>query len=412
MPSKLIQRTIRLLTIISVCCGLSACQQQSQPKSTQTITHDAYIWQHQWTPALKSALITATPWINSWHVLGAELKQQGQLTVINIDFAALAQSQKPLTLVIRIDGQLSNWTPETVINTSLDTLNHWRNAGLLVNGLEIDYDCPTSKLNDYTNFLSQLQQRLEGQSVKLLITTLPTWLTSKSSLSHLLSQVDEAVLQVHSVSNPQQGLFAPQLAAAWIKEFSLISPVPFKVALANYGSRIAWDKDGQILAVESEESKGLISQHTHELSIAPATVAELLDNWRLQPPINMNGVIWFRLPTSDDKRAWSLSTWKAVINGEPLTSHISAKAVSIDNKGLYNIILSNDGEIDSQAPQHIDVISHQACIAADALNQYQMQRSKQLIQYFLLQPSNLRAHHQSLIGWVRCPTEEIEIHVH
>ncbi len=412
MPRKTIQYSIRLLTIISVCWGLSACQPPPQPKYTQAIIHDAYIWQHQWTPALKSALVTATPWINRWHVLGAELNQHGQLMAINADFAALAQAQKPLTLVIRINGQLSNWAPETVINTSLDILNHWHNAGLSVSGLEIDYDCPTSKLNDYTKFLSQLRQRLEGQSVKLLITTLPTWLSSKSSLIDLLSQVDEAVLQVHSVSNPQQGLFAPKLAADWIKQFSLISPVPFKAALANYGSRIAWDKDGQILAVESEENKGLISQNTHELSIAPTSVAELLDDWRLHPPLNMNGVIWFRLPTSDDQRSWSLSSWKAVINGEPLTPSLSAKAVSTDKKGLYNIVLSNDGEIDSQAPQHIDVISSQPCIAADALNQYQMQRSTQLIQYFLLQPTNLRAHHQSLIGWVRCPTEEFEIHVH
>ena len=44
-------------------------------------------------------------------------------------------------------------------------------------GVEIDYDCPTSKLPAYARFLVELRSRL-ARRMALSITALPTWMNS------------------------------------------------------------------------------------------------------------------------------------------------------------------------------------------------------------------------------------------
>ena len=93
-------------------------------------------------------------------------------------------------------------------------------------GVEIDYDCPTSKLATYARFLAALRSRL-APSTKLSITALPTWMNS-GELEGLTRNLDEIVLQVHAVDDPRRGLFDPDQAERWVKDFGQRIRRPFR----------------------------------------------------------------------------------------------------------------------------------------------------------------------------------------
>ena len=117
-------------------------------------------------------------------------------------------------------------------------------------GVEIDYDCPTSKLATYARFLAALRSRL-APSLKLSITALPTWMTS-TELEPLTRDLDEIVLQVHAVDDPRRGLFDPDQAERWVREFGRRIHRPFRVALPAYDVRVTWRPDGRLASVEGE----------------------------------------------------------------------------------------------------------------------------------------------------------------
>ena len=89
----------------------------------------------------------------------------------------------------------------------------------------------------------------------LSITALPAWIPNPA-LPELLGKPDGVVLQVHFVSGPENNLIEPETAGSWVKSFSKLSPVPFRVALPLYGYRVTWDANGKVAAVEGEAPVG------------------------------------------------------------------------------------------------------------------------------------------------------------
>lgn len=385
---------------------LPACK----PAKHNTLVHDAYVWQHQWTPALNSALLSASPWIDRWRVLAAELNREGRLIPVSVDRQALAAGGKAVVAVIRINGQLVQWDAGQIKAQSLDVIKKWRQLGINVTGLEIDHDCATRRLPDYARFIAGLRQDAAALGLSLSITALPAWLGAPE-LPELLGNVDEAVLQVHSVVDPQHGLFDARQARQWAEKFSAISPVAFRVALPTYGSRIGWDKDKRIAAVESEAPVGVETSMSQELIVRPQDVAVLLDAWRERPPAKLAGIAWFRLPTREDRRAWSLETWQAVIEGRDAVAEITAYTAPGQFPGLLDVFVTNQGNIDGLFPEKIQILGD-GCVAADALGDYRSVQTDREILFHLTKPSMLKARHQSAVGWVRCSNHEVKINAY
>jgi len=386
---------------------LFACK----PAKHNALTHDAYVWQRQWTPALNSALLSASPWIDRWRVLGAELRRHGRFAPVLIDHQALVGNGKAVIVVIRINGQLVEWDPDRIEADSLAVVKKWRELGINVTGLEIDHDCATQRLPDYARFMAKLRQDTAELGLSLSITAIPAWLGAPE-LPKLLENVDEAVLQVHSVADPQHGLFDPRQAKQWVEKFSAIGPVAFRVALPTYGSRVAWDKDKRVTAVESEAPIGLEATVAQELTVRPQDVAVLLDAWREQPPAKLAGIAWFRLPTRDDRRAWSLETWQAVIAGRKLTAKTTVYTSPGPSPGLLDVFVANESDIDAPFPEKIQILAGQGCEASDALGGYHSVQADDQILFHLSQPAILKARHQSTAGWIRCANHEVKINAY
>jgi len=381
---------LRRLATILMCSLLAACHHPSAP-----LQHDAYVWQRQWNPAVTAALAQSADAIRAWRVLAAQTDARGQLQSVAVDRAALAATKRPVVLVVRIDGQLPQWDADTLLTQTLALRDAWH--GVPLAGIEIDHDCGTARLPAYADFLARLKKALGA--TPLSITALPAWLAS-DQLERVTAQADEVVLQVHAVQSPRAGLFDPALARNWIERFAARVHEPFRVALPTYGSRVSWDDNGRVVAIESEAPLLAGGREASELIAAPAEVAKLLASLRDDPPQGFAGIVWFRLPTMQDARAWSLPTWRAVMAGVPLKETLAVFFQPGAAPGAADIVLRNDGEVDVRVPARIELPA--SCTIADGVNGYAL--AYQQGRPFLRRERDgwLRAHYQRAVGWARC----------
>ncbi|WHS60354.1 DUF3142 domain-containing protein [Pseudomonas sp. G2-4] len=370
---------------------LGGCEQPPAPSLDQQL----YIWQRQWTPAHESALRQSREDFSLLRVLALQAFPGAGWSRARIDPAMLKADGRPLIAVIRLDGQLKSLDQDEVISQIQQVLSDWQAQGLAPVGVEIDHDAGNARLPAYGRFLTQLRQTLPA-TLGLSITALPAWLDSPA-LPGLLETVDSSVLQVHAVSDPRQGLFDPQQAQRWAERWSDVTTRPFYLALPAYGVALLTSESG-VPVVESEVPIDRGGER-RELLADPQQVAGLAADLRAEPPQHLAGLIWFRLPLTGDRRAWSLTTLGAVARGDSLDSRLGVQLQEQD--GLYDIRLVNRGNLDSPWPQRL-TLAVGGCDGVDALAGYTLQQAPGLLTFTRIQDGRLAAGTQRAIGWARC----------
>lgn len=388
----LLQRRGRLAWLL-LAAGVAACA--GRPAA---LPNDAYVWQRQWTPALVRALSDDGQSVREWRVLAGEVDAQGRWRLFAPDWRALAASGKPVVAVLRIDGQLQQWDEAALLADVRAVLAAWRRRGLVFAGVEIDHDCATARLPAYAHFLQALHPLLRPGE-RLSITALPTWLDSPA-LDALLAQADEAVLQVHAVQSPRAGLFDPAKARAWLDAFARRTHKPWRVALPAYGTRVSWNRDGRVVAIESERPTLVGERDSHELFADPQTMQRFVASLQQDTPSGLAGIVWFRLPTAADERAWSEASWRAVLARTPLHASLQAIAGATADPQRYDVLLRNDGDADLPLPPLIHVGG--ACSAVDGINGYALRRGVDGYALQRVRTGVLRAGRQLAVGWSRC----------
>lgn len=358
-----------------------------------------YIWQRVWNDRHAAALGESHDLFSTLRVLGLQIHPEEGARVARVNTALLQRDGRPVWLVVRLDGSLTQLDATAILPQIKQILARWRSAGVNLTAIEIDYDAPTSRLADYRHLLIALRQALPSE-MTLSITALPTWLSSPQ-LPPLLAVVDSSVLQLHSVLSPTQGLFDPALAQRWSRQYAQLSPHAFYLALPAYGSA-AISSPGQPLRIESESSLDIVAEK-QELSVSPQQIDAFTRQLENDPPTNFAGIVWFRLPLESDNRSWSLSTLAAVIRHQPLTTRWqwlafpdrdSSKAGST----LYELAIKNAGTIDAPLPEKI-TLQAEDCLAADGAGNYRFVGQT----FELIAPTQLRAGRTRAIGWARCP---------
>ncbi|POF41130.1 hypothetical protein B0D71_17995 [Pseudomonas laurylsulfativorans] len=381
-------RSIILLMALALTAG---CERQDAPPLDQQL----YVWQRQWTPAHDAALRDSRADFSTLRVLALQAFPNAGWSRARIDPALLKRDGRPVIAVVRLDGQLKSLDQEEVTAQIRQVISDWQKQGLNLAGVEIDHDAGNARLPAYREFLAHLREALPT-SLPLSITALPSWLDSRE-LPALLSTVDSSVLQVHAVSDPRRGLFDAEQARQWAKAWSRITTKPFYLALPAYGVALL-PSSGGAPVVESEvtlEREGL----RRELLADPQSLRTLGIELRTDPPQHLAGLIWFRLPLANDRRAWSLTTLRAVARGDVLDSQLQLK-LSADN-GLYDIGISNQGNLDRAWPERL-TLGVSGCEGADALAGYALQQSPDLLTFTRLRDGRLPAGGQRAIGWARC----------
>jgi hypothetical protein len=382
---------MRFLVGLVALIALSACKQQD----ARPLDQQLYIWQRQWTPAHEAALRDSRQDFSTLRVLALQAFPNAGWNQARIDAQLLKADGRPLIAVIRLDGQLKSLDQDQVTVQILQVLADWQAQGLTLSGVEIDHDAGNARLPAYAEFLRHLRSALPT-NLPLSITALPAWLGS-AQLPELLQTVDSSVLQVHAVSDPRRGLFDPDQALKWAKAWAGITDKPFYLALPAYGVALLPD-DGGAPVVESEVQLERAGQR-RELLADPLQLSQLGQALREDPPAHLTGLIWFRLPLANDRRAWSLTTLRAVARGDQLASQLGVTLSELD--GLYDIKLDNPGNLDSAWPARI-TLKTQSCEGADALAGYSLQQSPDLLTFTRLRDGRLPAGGQRAIGWARC----------
>ena len=370
---------------------LAGCEQHDAPPLDQQL----YIWQRQWTPAHEAALRDSHDDFSTLRVLALQAFPKAGWSRARIDSQRLKADGRPVIAVIRLDGQLKSLDQAQVTSQILQVLADWQAQGLTLSGVEIDHDAGNARLPAYAEFLQHLRAALPA-SLALSITALPAWLDS-AQLPALLATVDSSVLQVHAVSDPRRGLFDPDQALKWARAWSGITDKPFYLALPAYGVALLPD-DGGAPLVESEVSLERGGKR-RELLADPLQLSQLGKALRNDPPAHLAGLIWFRLPLANDRRAWSLTTLRAVARGDALSSQLGL--TFSEHNGLYDIQLNNPGNLDSAWPARL-MVKARDCEGADALAGYSLQQSADLLTFTRLRDGRLPAGGQRAIGWARC----------
>ncbi|MFS2115070.1 DUF3142 domain-containing protein, partial [Herbaspirillum frisingense] len=76
-----------LFTWLVLTVLLASCSRH--PATEVGLAQDVYVWQRQWTPALRNALSASNAHVARWHVLAAELGASGGWVDIQPDVAVL-----------------------------------------------------------------------------------------------------------------------------------------------------------------------------------------------------------------------------------------------------------------------------------------------------------------------------------
>lgn len=377
---------------------LAACGEKAEPVP---IAHDAYVWQRRWQPALTAALRDSADLVGAWRILAGEVDRQGPLQPIAVDRAAIAASGRPAIPVVRIAAPLATLDRAALIADLVALRGDWPTSA----ALEIDHDCGTRQLADYARFLVALRRALPpGQ--RLSLTVLPDWLGARE-LDGVLATVDEAVLQVHSLDKPAHRLFDAAGARAWTASLARRTDKPFRVALPNYGSRLVFDGQGRIAAVESEVpfaagQAGEVAGEGRELFAAPATVSAFLRWLERTSPRHLAGVVWFRLPLAGDQRAWTPATWRAVITHRETPVRLTGELQPGDRPGQQVVVLRNQGAMDGTLPAALIVKA--PCRGIAGRNGYVLEREGDDSIFLRRQQALLRAGGQVLVGLAECPS--------
>jgi hypothetical protein len=360
-----------------------------------------YVWQRVWTHDVGAAVRGFGSLSAGWRVLVAQTNGDRDWSQFAPDVATLRATGKTLTAVVRIDGERHVTDAEALT----ERIARWyhAHAGDWAR-IEIDYDCPTSRLAEYARFLRRLRGALPSD-VALSITALPAWIESPT-LTGVLAEVDESVLQVHSVLDPKLGLLSAPAATRWFERYSELTPKPFWIALPDYGSRVSWAKDGHLLAVISEGEEWTSGGEDRELEADPNAVRTVLDAVRTARVRALRGVVWFRLPVRGDRRVWSPAMLEAVIRGKLLERKLDW-SIDRDSGGAFRVVLVNSGTEDVSMPRAIRL--RRPCRAADGLGGYAIDRDEVGLVLRRTTPRMLRAGDSVAVGWTRCEPASQEI---
>lgn len=366
-----------------------------EPQPPMPLDQQLYVWQRQWRPAHEQALAESRRDFSTLRVLALQAHPKAGWSRALVNLAQLKADGRPVIAVVRLDGQLPALDVQLAQQQIEQLIARWQQAGVIPSGLEIDHDSGSARLAGYSQFLQALRKQLPAD-IKLSITALPAWLDSPN-LPELLEAVDSSVLQVHAVSDPRQGLFDPVKAKSWAQRWSRASDKPFYLALPAYGVALLPDTGGAPL-VESEAPLNHAGER-RELLADPQQLADLALQLREKPPAHLVGLIWFRLPLPGDRRAWSLTTLKAVAAGDALASQWQVQFM--EREGLFDISLVNVGNLDQPLPARVQLTAR-GCDGADGIHGYRAQQTPQHLEFTRQASVRVAAGGRRALGWARC----------
>jgi hypothetical protein len=319
-------RALVLLPLsLSLSLSLAACHEE--PPVHGPLRQEAYVWQREWSPAVRDSIGQARD-LAGLAVLVAEVDLRPRTpSVIRIplDAATLKSYGRPVGATLRVHAFPGRFVDDprmvdSIRNLVRDVAAEAKAKGLSLAEIQMDYDCPEWKLDDYRGLLVSLRRSVAP--VPLTFTALPVWLYQHRAFRKLIDAVDGYVLQVHSLQPPQSStepivLAEPRSARAWVERAAQFGK-PFRVALPTYSYQVAFDAKGKLIGLMAEGPFVTFGEGitVRSASSDPQAMAGLVRGWTEGHPKELTGILWYRLPVAGDRNNWTWPTLRAVMVGQ------------------------------------------------------------------------------------------------
>jgi hypothetical protein len=412
-------------TSITVFFALTLVWLRSVPVVSGPLPSAAYLWQRQWNANVRDAVEQAGS-LSEVCVAYAEIEHSSGSppTVtrsLGLDWGLLARCGRPVGFGVRVHefpGDVSvAREPYPTLRVLVDELCQASlRAGLQPAEVQIDFDCPTSRLAGFATWLEDLRHTFPGET--FVFTALPAWLHSRH-FTPLAHAAPGYILQLHWLAKPDAAghppttLCDPMQARTAVEQAARLG-IPFRVALPTYGYRLVLDRQGRLVAAAAEESRFQGARPppggaSRTLMADPTAMADLIAGWEARRPRALQGVIWYRLPVAGERLNWQPSTLRAVMAGRHPAPKLSLKFEPAATDGPCELRLCNDGEADAPLPKSITVRCACPPVAADGVGGFDLERSNVPTPELIFAPRPTRSETPRLLpagksisfGWVR-----------
>lgn len=378
------------------------------------LRQDAYVWQRDWSESVIGAVREHAPNFSELIVLSVEVswtRGRPQVVRVPLDFETLRKSGKKVGLALRIgaysgsfkfEDEHTRWLSSLAVSIVNEAAIHQIRPA----EVQIDFDCPESKLDGYRVWVEAVRSKLTP--VPVTITALPAWLKHRA-LKHLIDSADGFVLQVHSLERPQgpDKIFklCDTRAAKRAVEQAARMGKPFRVALPTYGYLIAFDPAGRFFGISADGSTKNWPENfqIREIRTPPNEMADLIRDWTNHRPRALEGVIWYRLPIAGENLNWRWPTLAAVMTGQTPRPLVRAESHQ-DTTGLIEIEMINTGQAEFGNPFRVKVRWQDArLVALDGLRGVEATESGTNVVEFASTPDFVRLEpgETRQLGWVR-----------
>lgn len=410
--------TVGVLALLGGAGLLAGCGKNSPPVP---LTHEVYIWQRSWNENVRQAVAQARASSVGFVPLAAQIAwRDGRPAVTwpEVDWK-LAGNGHRLTLAVRIDPLKTKdlGTEEArraVVDTVREVLRRARDGGANPAEVQLDFDAAESQLAGYAKWVEAARQTVAPLSVTF--TALPCWL-KRAEFPALARAGHGYVLQVHAAEKPTvltKCLCDAAQARSWVEEAARAAPgVPFRVALPTYTYELAFAPDDSCLGIVAEGESRAWPEGSRVVFLRadPAALAALRDAWNRKRPAEMTGLVWYRLPVSQDLRNWRWSTLRAMVEGHTPVPRLEIRTQPDTEGKLHDLVIANTGEADARLPASITVGWEAAASpeAGDALSGYEWSAQGKRAEFRLPDapssaPRVIPPGEMAPLGWLRFST--------
>ncbi len=284
-----------------------------------------YIWKRVWTKGVKEAVEAEKDAARLFFLAGEFDKADGTESYAEASpsWDALKKSGRPATPVYRVRAALVSEgaaLAEPLAKRWNALAKEGAQAGLSISSIQVDLDCPESKLEDYARLLALLRKALP-EKTELSATAIPCHLRRKA-FEAVAEEADFFVLQVHGLDFPKDKAQEPKLIdaekARESVKLALALKRPFLLALPCYAYQANYSKaDGSLLFISAEDIPPA-RQEIETRIVAPdlQELAGLVKFGRSLEPSLFKGIVWFRLPVKGDRLCLDRASLSTLERGE------------------------------------------------------------------------------------------------
>lgn len=396
------------------------------------LTQGAYVWQRQWTEAVRTAARQALDPTGRAENTGGDVSPLSGLSVFCAEIAPSSSSSpspsssggsgssgaataaspaaaasavilrtgdldwpllaslpsRSVGLVVRVrafpGGEVSVTREPfpTLRRVIAELLGKATGAGFKPAEIQVDYDCPTTKLGDYAGWLGALRQAFPEQT--FCPTALPAWLDSED-FPPWARAAGSYVLELHGLARPGPDRAPPETlcnpaAANEVVTRAARVGVPFRVALPTHGYRLILDAEGRLQTAVAADTVPAFERvrvppggSERLLPADPGDMAGLVTGWTERHPAALRGVLWHRLPVEGERLDWARPTFAAVRAGRTPRGRLQwTFPPPVEGSNRRELGLTNVGDADATLPPLLTVSCPEPPVATEATAPYEL----------------------------------------